>query len=73
MRRPLRLGSVVINCADLELITRFWCQALGLRQGPATEDGMFRVLGGADVNVSLQVAKSPISALEFSPVDGHLP
>ena len=34
MARGLRMGSAVINCADLELMTRFWCQALGLKPGP---------------------------------------
>ena len=26
----IRLGSTVINCADIELMTRFWSQALYL-------------------------------------------
>ena len=65
----LRLGSTVINCADLELMTRFWCQALGLRPGPATEGGAFRVLGGEHVNMSLQVARSPISARDQMHLD----
>jgi hypothetical protein len=26
----IRLGSTVINCAEMELMTRFWSQALGL-------------------------------------------
>jgi catechol 2,3-dioxygenase-like lactoylglutathione lyase family enzyme len=26
----IRLGSTVINCADIELMTRFWTRALGL-------------------------------------------
>ncbi len=26
----IRLGSTVINCADIELMTRFWAQALDL-------------------------------------------
>ena len=69
MARPLRLGSVVINCADLELMTRFWCQALELRPGPVTEGGAFRVLGGEHVNISLQVAKSPISARDQMHLD----
>jgi Glyoxalase-like domain len=69
MARALRMGSAVINCADLELMTRFWCQALGLRAGPITEDGAFRVLGGEHVNVSLQVAKSAISARDQMHLD----
>ena len=47
----IRLGSTVINCADLDLMTRFWSQALHLR--PAAEDGdEFRVLRGEHVNAS---------------------
>jgi hypothetical protein len=31
----IRLGSVVINCADLERMTAFWAAALDLTPGPA--------------------------------------
>lgn len=55
----IRLGSVVINCADLERMTAFWAAALHL--DPAPGDG-FRVLRGTAVNVSLQVADMPVSA-----------
>src|SRR3712207_2250308 len=30
----LSLGSVVINCCDLDLMTTFWSEALSLRPGP---------------------------------------
>ncbi len=40
----IRLGSTVINCADIELMTRFWSQALGLVPSPAEPGGDFRVL-----------------------------
>ena len=56
------IGSVVINCEDIERMTRFWVTALGLRPGPLTEEGRFRVLSGERVNLSLQVAQSPIAA-----------
>ena len=54
------VGSVVINCEDIERMTEFWVDALGLTPGPLTEEGRFRVLGGDRVNLSLQVAQSPI-------------
>jgi catechol 2,3-dioxygenase-like lactoylglutathione lyase family enzyme len=65
----LRLGSTVINCADIELMTRFWSEALGLRAGPLTEGGSFRVLGGEHVNLSLQVAKTPVTARDQMHLD----
>ncbi len=55
----IRLGSVVINCADLERMTAFWSAALDL--DPAPGDEGFRVLRGPRVNVSLQVARTPVS------------
>jgi catechol-2,3-dioxygenase len=54
------VGSVVINCVDMERMSEFWTRALGLTPGPVTEEGRFRVLGGERVNLSLQVAQSPI-------------
>jgi hypothetical protein len=65
----LRIGSTVINCADIELMSRFWSEALGLRPGPLTEGGAFRVLGGEHVNLSLQVAKTPITARDQMHLD----
>ena len=65
----LRLGSTVINCADLELMTAFWCQALALRPGPAVEDGRFRVLAGEHVNISLQVSDTAVTARDQMHLD----
>ena len=56
----IRVGSIVINCAGLERMSAFWCAALDLTPGPADED--FQVLGGPRVNVSLQVAQTPVTA-----------
>jgi catechol 2,3-dioxygenase-like lactoylglutathione lyase family enzyme len=56
----LRLGSVVINCADLDRMVAFWAAALDLTPGPLVDNGTFRVLRGPRVNVSLQVAQSPV-------------
>jgi catechol 2,3-dioxygenase-like lactoylglutathione lyase family enzyme len=58
----IRLGSVVINCADLDLMTGFWTAALDLAPGPIGDDDHFRVLRGSRVNVSLQLAETPVSA-----------
>ncbi|MGN9908650.1 VOC family protein [Phytohabitans sp. LJ34] len=55
----IRLGSVVINCADLERMTAFWAAALHLDPAPGDR---FRVLRGTAVNVSLQVALTRVSA-----------
>ena len=65
----LRLGSTVINCADLDVMTAFWYRALGLTPGPVVEDGAFRVLGGEHVNVSLQVATTPVTARDQMHLD----
>ena len=63
------IGSVVINCEDIERMTQFWVSALGLRPGPLTEEGRFQVLGGERVNLSLQVAQSPIAARNETHLD----
>jgi catechol 2,3-dioxygenase-like lactoylglutathione lyase family enzyme len=65
----LSLGSVVINCADIEVMTAFWSEALGLRQGPLVPPGDFRVLGGEHVNLSLQRAATPVSGRDQMHLD----
>ncbi len=65
----LEIGSVVINCRELEPMARFWTQALGLRPGPVVEDGSFQVLAGDAVNLSLQVARSPVQARDQMHLD----
>lgn len=65
----IRLGSVVINCADLELMTAFWAAALELRPGPVGDDGHFRVLRGPRVNLSLQRPRTPVSARDQMHLD----
>lgn len=57
----IRLGSTVVNCADLELMTSFWSQALGLVPSSSAPDDDFRVLRGQYVNVSLQLARTPVT------------
>jgi catechol 2,3-dioxygenase-like lactoylglutathione lyase family enzyme len=64
----IRLGSTVINCADLELMTSFWTRALDLV--PYSEDGdSFRVLRGAAGRLSLQVAETPVTARDQMHLD----
>jgi hypothetical protein len=45
----IRLGSTVINCANLELMTSFWSRALGLASSSAAPGDDFRVLRGEHV------------------------
>jgi catechol 2,3-dioxygenase-like lactoylglutathione lyase family enzyme len=65
----IRLGSTVINCADLELMTAFWTGALHL--APSRTDGDdFRVLrdeGGR--RLSLQLAQTPVTARDQMHLD----
>jgi catechol 2,3-dioxygenase-like lactoylglutathione lyase family enzyme len=57
----IRIGSAVINCADIEVMTDFWASALDLAPPEAREPGDdFRVLRGERVNLSLQVARRPV-------------
>jgi predicted enzyme related to lactoylglutathione lyase len=65
----IRLGSTVINCADMELMTTFWSQALHLVPSSTAPGDDFRVLGGGHVNISLQLAKTPVSARDQMHLD----
>ncbi len=65
----IRLGSTVINCADLELMTRFWSQALGLLPSPAEPGDDFRVLRGDRDNLSLQRSRTPVTARDQMHLD----
>ena len=65
----LRLGSTVINCADIGLMTSFWSRALYL--SPSSEGGPddFRVLRGDQVSLSLQLARTPVTARDQMHLD----
>jgi uncharacterized protein (TIGR00725 family) len=65
----LRLGSTVINCSDLESMTAFWSAALGLTPSSRQAEDDFRVLRGARVNVSLQLAETPVTARDQMHLD----
>ena len=65
----IRLGSTVINCADIETMTRFWSQALHLVPGSHEPGDDFRVLHGEHVNVSLQRTQTPVTARDQMHLD----
>jgi predicted enzyme related to lactoylglutathione lyase len=65
----IRLGSTVINCADIELMTSFWSQALHLTPSSSGPDDDFRVLRGGHVSLSLQLANTVVSARDQMHLD----
>jgi hypothetical protein len=65
----IRLGSTVINCADIAAMTAFWAEALHLTPSSLAAGDDFRVLRGDRVNVSLQVAASPVTARDQMHLD----
>ena len=65
----IRLGSTVINCADMELMTGFWSQALSLAPSSSAPGDDFRVLRGEHVNLSLQLSRTPASARDQMHLD----
>jgi catechol 2,3-dioxygenase-like lactoylglutathione lyase family enzyme len=65
----IRIGSIVINCSDIEKMTAFWCAALRMTPGPLTDGGRFRVLGGPRVNVSLQLTDDPVATRDQMHLD----
>jgi predicted enzyme related to lactoylglutathione lyase len=65
----IRLGSTVINCADLGAMTRFWSRALHLTPSSNDPGDDFRVLRGEHVNVSLQLAQTPVTARDQMHLD----
>lgn len=65
----IRVGSTVINCADMEVMTRFWTAALTLVPSGADPEEDFRLLTGAGVNISLQRARTPVSARDQMHLD----
>jgi len=65
----IRLGSTVINCSDLALMTSFWSQALSLVPSSLAPDDDFRVLRGRHANVSLQLARTPVTARDQMHLD----
>ncbi len=65
----IRLGSTVINCADMELMTAFWSQALYLVPSSAAPGDDFRKLSGQGFSISLQLAETPVTARDQMHLD----
>jgi catechol 2,3-dioxygenase-like lactoylglutathione lyase family enzyme len=65
----IRIGSTVVNCADLEVMTDFWAGALGLEPSSRDPGDDFRVLRGERVNLSLQLAATPVTARDQMHLD----
>ena len=64
----IRLGSTVINCADMELMTSFWSRALDLAPSSRSGDD-FRVLRGEHARLSLQLSRTPVTARDQMHLD----
>ena len=65
----IRLGSTVINCASIELMTSFWAQALDLVPSSAAVGDDFRVLSGKNGNLSLQLSRTAVTARDQMHLD----
>jgi hypothetical protein len=65
----IRLGSTVINCADMDLMTSFWSQALNLVPSSTAAGDDFRVLRGELANLSLQLSRTPVTARDQMHLD----
>ncbi len=65
----IRIGSTVVNCADLETMTEFWAKALSLTPSSREPGDDFRVLRGERVNMSLQLADSEVTARDQMHLD----
>jgi hypothetical protein len=65
----IRLGSTVINCADMELMTSFWSEALHLVPSSRAAGDDFRVLRGERGRLSLQLARTPVTARDQMHLD----
>ncbi len=65
----IRLGSTVINCASMELMTSFWAQALDLVPSSATVGDDFRVLRGEHGSLSFQLSRTAVTARDQMHLD----
>jgi Glyoxalase-like domain len=65
----IRLGSTVINCADIELMTSFWSQALDLVPASQAQGDGFRLLRGEHGHLSLQLSRTPVTARDQMHLD----
>lgn len=69
----LRLGSVVINCTDIDRMAAFWSAALGLTPRSERPPDDFCVLLGDGVNLSLQVTARPPASRDQMHFDLYTP
>lgn len=67
-----RHWNVVINCADIDRMSDFWCAALDLTVRPRSDD-QFRVLQGEHGNVALQRADDPVVSRHQMHLDVYCP
>jgi predicted enzyme related to lactoylglutathione lyase len=65
----VRVGSIVVNCADLASMTLFWSRVLGLTPDPVLPGAEFLVLRGDSVHLSLQVARTAVGARDQMHLD----
>lgn len=65
----IRLGSTVINVADIERMTTFWSEALHLSPTSPEPGETFRKLHGERASISLQVADTPVSCRDQMHLD----
>lgn len=63
----IRLGSTVVNCADLDVMADFWGGLLGLALEELHDD--FRILSGPAGSISLQRAATPVSGRDQMHLD----
>lgn len=65
----IRVGSTVINCDDMDVMTRFWTKALDLVPSSLGPNDEFRRLEGSPINISLQRARTPVTARDQMHLD----
>src|ERR1700722_15123800 len=65
----IRLGRTVIHCADTALLLSFWSRALNLAPSSAADGDDFRVLRGEHGRLSLQLARTPVTARDQMHLD----
>jgi predicted enzyme related to lactoylglutathione lyase len=63
------VGSAVINCGDMGSMTRFWTAALDLVPSTTEPNDEFRRLEGGPINISLQRARTPVTARDQMHLD----
>jgi len=65
----IQVGSAVINCGDMEVMTQFWTAALDLVPSSTEPNDEFRRLEGSPINISLQRARTLVTARDQMHLD----